>query len=432
MTRVIEEWTLQNTGVFGALMRRLKFAPLAALIVLLGTGNLAPPLNAAPADSDEPLAQDGGAGFSGKELEELVAPVALYPDELLGVVLAASTYPLQIVQAARFLEKRKRDTDLQPDEGWDTSVLALVNYPEVIDKMNRDLEWTSRLSDAVMSQEAEVMDAIQAFREQVDSVGNLESNDKQVIIKEQEIIRIESADPEIIYVPTYQPSAVVVTYATPTPIYHYSPAYPVYYSPGAAFFTGLFVGAAIGYALSWGRRGYHRGGIHINVNKNVNINRRDVRIRDINRKGKGVTSRSWKSARRADRGGARPADRSARRPGPRAGTRVGDRPRIPAKGKDAARPGTRPAAKMAKRSEPSRARPKTAPKTTRRSDAGRPSSRTTKGNFGGYKRGRDASRHSSRGTASRGTLRSRSSAPRSGGGRAAGGGGLRGGGGGLR
>ena len=102
----------------------------------------APPLRsdaAAAGSGENPPAQSSG-GFSAKELEELVAPVALYPDELLGVVLAASTYPLQIVQAVRFLERHKSDTSLQPDENWDTSVLALINYPEVIDKMNQDLE----------------------------------------------------------------------------------------------------------------------------------------------------------------------------------------------------------------------------------------------------------------------------------------------------
>jgi hypothetical protein len=417
--------------------------------VLLGTGNLSPPLNAAPASSDNPPTQYSGASLSEKELEELVAPVALYPDELLGVVLAASTYPLQIVQATRFLEKHKRDSNLQPDESWDTSVLALVNYPEVIDKMNQDLDWTSRLGDAVLNQEADVMDAIQRFREQVDSVGNLESNDKVVIIKEKEIIRIESADPEVIYVPSYQPSAVVVAYAAPASLYYYSSPYPYYYSPGAVFFTGLFVGAAIGYGLSWGRRGYHRGSINVNVNRNVNINRRNVSTRNINRKGKGVTSSSWKSRKRTGggRGGARPVDRSARKSGQRAGTRVGDRPRTSAKGKGTARPSTRPATKTAKRtdrartsaktgtktarrSEPSRTRSKTAAKTTRRSGTTKSSSRATKGNFGGYKSGRNTSRHSSRGATSRRSQRS--SGSRSGGGRSGGGRGGRGGGGGRR
>ena len=431
MTQIIKEWTLQSTRVFGALIQQLKFAPLAAMIILLGTGNLAPPLNAAPAGSAGPETQNSGGSLSAKELEELVAPVALYPDELLGVVLAASTYPLQIVQAVRFLKKHKGDSNLQPDKNWDTSVLALVNYPEVIDKMNQDLDWTSRLGDAVLNQESDVMDAIQRFRAEVDSVGNLKSDDKQVIIKEQEIIRIESADPEVIYVPSYQPSAVVVTYATPTPIYYYSPAYPVYYSPGAAFFTGLFVGAAIGYGLSWGRWG--RSSINVNVNRNVNINRRNVTTRNINRKGKGVTSNSWKSTKRAGggRGGARPVDRSARKSGQRGSTRVGDRPSSSAKRKATARPSTKPAAKTAKRTDRARTPSKAAKKTTRRSDAGRSSARTTKGNFGGYKSGQSVSRHSSRGTASRSAHRS--SGARAGGGRGGGGrGGGRGGGGGRR
>ena len=159
MTQVREEWTLQGARLFGALLQQLKFALLAAIIVVLGTGHLTPPLNAAPAGSGENTSAQSSGVFSAKELEDLVAPVALYPDELLGVVLAASTYPLQIVQAARFLEKHKSDASLQPNENWDTSVLALINYPEVIDKMNQDLEWTTSLGDAVFNQEADVMDA---------------------------------------------------------------------------------------------------------------------------------------------------------------------------------------------------------------------------------------------------------------------------------
>ncbi len=96
----------------------------------------------------EPDAAQAESGVSATELEQLVAPIALYPDELLAVALPASTYPLQIVQAARLLEKRKTELDLEPDEDWDPSVIGLMNYPEVIKLMNDDLDWTWKLGEA--------------------------------------------------------------------------------------------------------------------------------------------------------------------------------------------------------------------------------------------------------------------------------------------
>jgi hypothetical protein len=181
----------------------------AAAITALAFGNFAYAAAAGAAETPtEPAAE--GAGFSAAELEELVGPVALYPDELLAIALPAATYPLQIVQAARFLEKRKTEPELEPDEEWDASILGLLNYPEVIDLMNQDLNWTWKLGEAVAGQQADVMDAVQLFRAKVDGAGNLESNDKVTVVKEtekeQQIIVIESASPEVIYVPTYQPT----------------------------------------------------------------------------------------------------------------------------------------------------------------------------------------------------------------------------------
>jgi hypothetical protein len=196
-------------------------------------------------------ASSGGL-LAPERLDELVGPIALYPDELLAIVLPASTFPLDIVQAARFLEENQKNPDLKPNQNWDASVLGLLNYPEVVQLMNADLDWTQQLGDAVVNQQDDVMEAVQRFRARAYAAENLKSDDRQVVVYEKEIIRIESADPEIIYVPYYQPSTVVVRYYTPTPVYHYYPTpYPVYYSPRATFYSGLFVGAAIGYGLSW-------------------------------------------------------------------------------------------------------------------------------------------------------------------------------------
>ena len=181
-----------------------------------------------------------------EQLTELVGPIALYPDELIAIVLPASTFPIQIVQAARYLDKHKKDPKLKPDESWDSSVLGLLNYPEVIEKMNGDLDWTWKLGEAVVSQQSDVMDAVQQFRNTAYTAGNLNSDEKTIIIQEKQIIKIESASPEVIYVPTYSPATVIVHQPAPY-VYHYSAPYPYYYNPAAVFWTGMFVGAAISY-----------------------------------------------------------------------------------------------------------------------------------------------------------------------------------------
>jgi hypothetical protein len=220
-----------------------------------------------------------------EELRVVVAPIAFYPDEVLAVVLPASTTGLQIVEAQRFLDKRKSDTSLQPDQDWDPSVLALINYPDVVERLNADLDWTQRLGDAVLDQQADVMDAIQQARAEAVAAGYLKSDDKQVIVQEKETVVIQPADPEVIYVPTYDPQVVVQqTYATyPAPVY-YDP-YPPYYAPAATFFAGAITGAAFAYAFDWNDNdididfdGGWGGGGDVNINTgDINIgNRVDV------------------------------------------------------------------------------------------------------------------------------------------------------------
>jgi hypothetical protein len=182
-------------------------------------------------------------------LEQLVAPVALYPDDLLAIVLPASTYPIQIVQASRFLADRKSNPDLEPNPEWDESVYALLNYPEALALLDEDLDWTWQLGEAVVEDQGAVMDAVQRFRQRVHAAGNLESNDKQVVAQEDRAIIIETADPEVIYVPTYSPSQVVIVQPR-WPIYWWSDPYPYYYSPVAPFWTGF--GSGFVWGLAWG------------------------------------------------------------------------------------------------------------------------------------------------------------------------------------
>src|SRR5688572_1570725 len=196
-------------------------------------------------------AQDNLA--TAEELRELVGPIALYPDDLVAIVLPASTYPLQVVQAARFLEDREADASLKPNEDWDDSVVALLNYPEVIELMNDDLDWTYDLGTAVLNQRADVLSAIQDFRDEAYDAGNLRSDERQTITRADDAIEIKPADPQVIYVPYYEPERVVVY--QPAPVYYYYPvAYPVYYYPYPAhyhFSTGFFWGVNTWFSIGW-------------------------------------------------------------------------------------------------------------------------------------------------------------------------------------
>ena len=163
----------------------------------------------------------GGTLLTAEELNTLVAPVALYPDELLAIVLPASTNPIQVVEAQRFLENRAKDPNLQPDEGWDPSVLALINYPDVVKKMSDDIAWCQDLGNAVLDQQDDVLNAIQTARGSASDAGYLQSNDQVTVVNEGDNITVELSDPEVIYVPQYDPAPVVNNnYTNYPPPYH--------------------------------------------------------------------------------------------------------------------------------------------------------------------------------------------------------------------
>ena len=143
--------------------------------------------------------------MSDVDLEVLVGPIALYPDDLLAIVLPASAYPLQIIDAARFLEELDRDSTLKPNPDWDDSVVALLNYPEVIELLNDDIDWTWRLGEAVVSQQGDVVTAIEIFRDRAYAAGNLKSDSYQNVTRDEGIIEIRPV--------------VVPTRCTTTPIH---------------------------------------------------------------------------------------------------------------------------------------------------------------------------------------------------------------------
>ena len=191
--------------------------------------------------------------LSASELESLVGSIALYPDDLLAIVLPASTYPLQLVQAERFLQDLKVNSELKPDESWDDSIVALLNYPEAIQLLTKDLDKTWRLGEAVVAQQTDVIAAIESFRDQAYDAGNLKSDSRQTVVENEGVIEISPVEEDVIYVPYYEPEEVVVY--QPRPVYYYYPrAYPVYYYPypyGYNFSHGFFWGVTTAFTVGW-------------------------------------------------------------------------------------------------------------------------------------------------------------------------------------
>ena len=211
------------------------------------------PTAAAPTDE---LAEALVEPLTSAELAELIGPIALYPDDLLAIVLPATTYPLQIVQAARFIEAHELDSTLEPDATWDESVVALLNYPDVIRLLNDDIDWTWRLGDAVIGQQAGVIGAIELFRDRAYVAGNLKSDDHQSITMDEGIIEIVPIEDDVIYVPYYDPQEVVETQPH-TEYYYYPEPRPVYYYPYPAshsFSSGYFWGVTTAFQIGWNSR----------------------------------------------------------------------------------------------------------------------------------------------------------------------------------
>lgn len=214
--------------------------------------------------------------FKQEELEQLVAPIALYPDDLIAQMLMASTYPLEIVTAARWVKanpnlKGDQLTKALEKQDWDPSVKSLVNFPSTLNMMNEKLDWTQKLGDAFLAQQKDVMSAIQKLRAKAQAKGTLKTTSEQKVIVQDQAIVIQQASPQVIYVPTYDPMVVYGAWPYPAyPPYYY---YPPGYVAGAAVFSfaaGVAVGAAWGYA--WGGCNWNHGDVNVNVNKNANIN----------------------------------------------------------------------------------------------------------------------------------------------------------------
>lgn len=236
-------------------LRRLQLT-IACLFALAAAGLVGPA--PAAAQTVTPTAVAGAAQAT--DLRTLVARIALYPDDVLSLVLPASTATLDVVEAARFLGKREKDASLTPDPTWDPSVIALLNYPEALKLMDSDLDWTTQLGQAVTDNLEQVLDAVQAIRSEAMKAGYLASNEQVSVVQtvattatagSTEPITITSTDPDVAYVPAYDPGVVVnQSYAAAAPIAYPQP-YLNYQYPAAPFFTGLLFGTAVGYGMDW-------------------------------------------------------------------------------------------------------------------------------------------------------------------------------------
>jgi hypothetical protein len=221
-------------------MNRSRHALSFSVIVLLACGYALP----SPAYS-----QASAAAPDSAQLDKLVAPIALYPDPLVAQILPASTYPVQVVEAARGLANGGRP-DRATASQWDPSIQALLSFPTVLKMMSDKINWTTQLGQAVAANQANVMGAIQRVRHEAQAAGNLTSNDKQVVSLEgsgdSSTIIIQPANPQYIYVPQYNPVAIL----SPPPIYFGNVPAPAYGL--LTFGAGFAAGAATAYACNWG------------------------------------------------------------------------------------------------------------------------------------------------------------------------------------
>ncbi|SFC24722.1 DUF3300 domain-containing protein [Tropicimonas isoalkanivorans] len=187
--------------------------------------------------------------MTASELDRIVAPVALYPDPLLAQILVASTFPSDVVEADRLLTQTEYMSDAElstalQEQTWDPSVVVLLSgFPTVLKRMAEDLDWTKTLGDAILYQEDDVLTAVQRMRAEAKTIGNLETNEAQVVEEEDEQIYIRPANPEVVYVPSYDP---VTTYSTKNVPYSTGSTYGTGYNSGTTYGTGYNTGYTTG------------------------------------------------------------------------------------------------------------------------------------------------------------------------------------------
>ncbi len=277
----------ETAGEFSAKRRRpLAYVFLYRLTASVACAGFLIGTTPAPLRAQESATPDYAAaqGYSAEQLDALLAPIALYPDDLLVQVLMASAYPLDIVAAARWV-KAPANQALQGDaltqaiaqQSWDPSVKSLVPFPQVLEMMSDQLDWTQQLGYAMDVQQSDVMASIQRLRRQAEIAGQLKSTEYQTVRTEGGTIVIAPAQPNVVYVPVYNPTVVYGTWPYPA----YPPVYlppPPGYAVGTALLTGLAFGAGIALTAGlwgWASPNWGYGNVHVNVNRynTINVNR---------------------------------------------------------------------------------------------------------------------------------------------------------------
>jgi uncharacterized membrane protein YgcG len=259
-----------GTGFSGSRLGKQSLVGALSLTLLLGTWlqsvsaaqdqdsqatqQQAPPQDGSAAQAPQHPAQ------TPEQLQQLVAPIALYPDSLVAQILAASTFPEQVVEADRWVQAHpdlKGDAlaqavDQQP---WDPSVKALTAFPSVLGNMDKNLSWTSSLGDAYYNQEQDVMDAVQVMRQKAEQAGNLKSTPQQTVTTQGSTVIIQPADPQVVYVPAYNPWYVYGGPIGPWPGWYQYPG--IWYGgPYLSFGLGFGIGFFGGYGWGWNRWGF--------------------------------------------------------------------------------------------------------------------------------------------------------------------------------
>jgi hypothetical protein len=246
------------------------------LVLLLVQGTV--PMSFAYA-TDEPAspAEVQPAQTTPEELQRLVAPIALYPDELIAQVLAAATYPEQIVEADRWMQEHGKlqgqelaqEVDKQP---WDPSIKALTQFPSVLANMDKNLSWTSSLGDAYVNHQPDVMNAIQVMRQRAQQAGNLQTTSQQKVVQQGPQIVVQPANPEVVYVPQYDPWIVYGAPLVAWPGWYWYPGLFVP-GPGIVFGVGFGIGLFAGFGWGWGHWGCDWGHHAVVFNHNTFISR---------------------------------------------------------------------------------------------------------------------------------------------------------------
>jgi Protein of unknown function (DUF3300) len=233
----------------------------------------------APQAESQEMATEEAPKIPNDQLDSLVAPIALYPDDLLAQTLAASTYPLEVMQLEQWMAKNtnlkdKALADAVTKQPWDPSVQAMAAFPDVVQRMAENIQWMTDVGNAVLAQQKDVMDAVQRMRAKAQGTGSLKTGSEQKVETKttqsgQQVIVVEQANPEAVYVPSYDPEVVYGAAPAEYPYYPYS--YPGY-QPGTALAWGTAIAVGGAWANNWGDCDWDDGDVTINNNNNFNKN----------------------------------------------------------------------------------------------------------------------------------------------------------------